>query len=86
MYVRSENTFEEVDEFVNQVTQFYNLNVEMYVPPIKNALSTILHKHPQMQACFMGTRKTDPFSENLREFEVLIKILFFQYWYYLFSF
>lgn len=72
LYVKSENSFEEVDEFIKQMEQYYNLNVVTFTSPIKNALSAVLEKEVNMKACLMGTRRTDPYSSYLDVFQVSV--------------
>lgn len=37
---------------------------------IKKGLETVLKKYPNLKACLMGTRRTDPYSNSLKTFQV----------------
>lgn len=77
LYVRDNDTFPEQDKFVAQCQVFYNLDILSICMGMKEALAELLHRKPNMKACFLGTRRTDPYSENLKTFQVnLDKLLF----------
>ena len=70
--------FPEVDKFVTDTVNKYKLNVVIAFGPIKEALTELHKRIPEIKAIFMGTRRTDPHSENLQEFQVFIfNIIFF---------
>lgn len=69
-YVRSADAFPEQDLFISQCKQYYNLEVMTVQSDIKEALSLVLKRRPNMKACLMGTRRTDPYSSNLEIFQV----------------
>lgn len=69
VYIRPRDPFPEVDEFVDECRKRYPLVSEVYESPMKSALSHFLAKHTGVRAIFVGTRRTDPFSENLHFFQ-----------------
>lgn len=70
LYVKSEDAFPEQDKFISQCQTYYNLEVITVTQSIKEALNKILLMKPNLKACFMGTRRTDPYSNNLKLFQV----------------
>ncbi|KAH1010842.1 FAD synthase [Dendroctonus ponderosae] len=70
LYVRSENTFHEQDEFIEQCLIYYNLEIMSVTANIKDALRITISKKPHLKACFMGTRRTDPFCSHLNAFQM----------------
>lgn len=71
MYVRSEFAFPEQDAFIKECQNYYNLEVIAIHSHIKDGLKNILEKRPNLKACLMGTRRTDPFSDALSAFQVV---------------
>ncbi|XP_050312054.1 probable FAD synthase [Anthonomus grandis grandis] len=65
LYVRSTNTFQEQDDFIERCRIFYNLEVHSSTMSIKEALRSVLAKKPHFQVCFMGSRRTDPYCSDL---------------------
>ncbi|XP_056641728.1 FAD synthase-like [Diorhabda sublineata] len=70
LYVKSQETFPEQDLFISQCQTYYNLDVMVVSMGIKEALNHILNVKPNLKACLMGTRRTDPYSQNLMEFQM----------------
>ncbi|KAJ8919830.1 hypothetical protein NQ315_006359 [Exocentrus adspersus] len=70
LYVQSENAFPEQDQFISQCQTYFNLEVITVVQSIKQALGKILAMKPNLKACFMGTRRTDPYSSDLKVFQM----------------
>lgn len=70
MYVQNQDVFPEQDKFVEQCKIYYNLEVFTLSLGIKEALEKVLQTKPNLKACFMGTRHTDPYSSNLNIFQV----------------
>ncbi|CAG9761544.1 unnamed protein product [Ceutorhynchus assimilis] len=70
LYVRSPNVFEEQDAFIEQCMIFYDLEILSITGNIKEALRITIEQKPHLKACFMGTRRTDPFCSNLNEFQM----------------
>lgn len=71
-YVRSSNAFPEQDAFISKCEHYYNLEVMTVHTDIKEGLALVLKSRPNMKACLMGTRRTDPFSEKLESFQVCL--------------
>lgn len=46
---------------------------------IKDALRITINQKPYLKACFMGTRRTDPFCAHLNAFQVLAPITNLKY-------
>lgn len=76
MYVRSEFAFPEQDEFILQCQNYYNLKIIANHTYIKEGLRDVLERKPNLKACLMGTRRTDPYSENLNCFQVVFSSFF----------
>lgn len=72
LYVKSENAFPEQDKFISQCQTYFNLEVITVTQSIKEALNKTLLMKPSLKACFMGTRRTDPYSINLKVFQVIL--------------
>ncbi|XP_075225421.1 FAD synthase-like isoform X2 [Lycorma delicatula] len=70
VYFRNSDPFPEIESFIQESVKRYKLSLTITPGPIKTALSTLLAQHSEWKAGFMGTRKTDPFSENLIYFQV----------------
>nr|XP_972300.2 PREDICTED: FAD synthase [Tribolium castaneum] len=70
LYVQSESPFPEQDEFIDLCKCYYNLKIMVINAGIKDALGQILEKYPNFKACFMGTRRTDPYSGDLTVFQM----------------
>jgi FAD synthetase len=60
IYVTHPNSFSEVDEFVNDTIQRYNLDLVRIESPIKQALLKYKELHPNIEAILVGTRRNDP--------------------------
>nr|CAD7567658.1 unnamed protein product [Timema californicum] len=52
------------------VKQMYELNLVTIPGPIKGALQKLLKEKPHLKAVLMGTRRTDPYSECLKHFQM----------------
>ncbi|KAK9882595.1 hypothetical protein WA026_022223 [Henosepilachna vigintioctopunctata] len=96
LYVQGPKPFMEQEEFVDECQELYSLNIIRHQMDIKTALKTILGEHSNLKACLMGTRRTDPFSKNLGDFQMtdpdypevmrvspLLNWSYFQIWNYL---
>ncbi|KAJ8965687.1 hypothetical protein NQ314_003969 [Rhamnusium bicolor] len=70
LYVKSENAFPEQDTFISQCEVYFNLEVMTVSLGIKEALNEVLLRKPNLKACLMGTRRTDPFSNDLKIFQM----------------
>ncbi|KAJ6656981.1 hypothetical protein lerEdw1_002982 [Lerista edwardsae] len=68
LYIRTVSPFPEMEEFIGDTTQRYNLDVRNVHGNIKQALSDLKIQQPQLEAVLMGTRRTDPYSWTLTAF------------------
>ncbi|XP_018359131.1 PREDICTED: FAD synthase-like isoform X2 [Trachymyrmex cornetzi] len=67
LYV-TDDSFPEVEAFVESAVRYYGLEIIRMQRPIKSALSALLEEKNYLKAAIMGTRKGDPGSENLQAF------------------
>ncbi|OAQ99167.1 hypothetical protein LLEC1_01244, partial [Akanthomyces lecanii] len=68
MYIAPPDPFPEMGEFVAQSTEEYHLDLKQYTMAMRPALDAYLAETPAVKAIFMGTRRTDPYSEHLEHF------------------
>lgn len=68
IYIVPPDPFPEVDEFVDESTADYNLDLARYPLAMRAALDAFLTDRPSVRAIFMGTRRTDPHGEFLTHF------------------
>ncbi|XP_065920811.1 FAD synthase-like isoform X2 [Dysidea avara] len=66
--ISDKESFPEVDEFVEQCIHKYGLNLTTVQAPIREGLYKLKELQPSLKAVLMGTRRTDPFSQNLTSF------------------
>lgn len=66
VYIRNADTFPEIDEFVKECEREYGLDMEVSTETMKNALQKYLEHHRGVKAVFVGIRRADPWSENLK--------------------
>jgi len=69
VYIVSRHPFSEVDDFVLSSAADYHLDISRYALPMKQGLETFLADRPDMQAIFVGTRRTDPHGAKLKHFD-----------------
>ncbi|KAI8611703.1 hypothetical protein BC830DRAFT_1171672 [Chytriomyces sp. MP71] len=69
LYVTVADQFPEVDCFVDEMAHRYNLNVFRTSLSMKEGLAAYLAAFPQVKAVLVGTRRTDPYSSNLKPFD-----------------
>jgi hypothetical protein len=60
LYVQPDDPFEEVEEFVYESVERYELDLETIRDGMKVALGKFLQNNPKTKAILIGTRKTDP--------------------------
>ncbi|GFS55781.1 FAD synthase [Trichonephila inaurata madagascariensis] len=65
LYVKTGETFEEVDKFIESSVKTYNLNLVTINGNLKDSFQIFLQKYPKVKAVFMGSRRGDPGIENL---------------------
>ncbi|VEN33904.1 unnamed protein product, partial [Callosobruchus maculatus] len=68
-YVKTSNIFPEQTKFIEYCKVYFNLQIEESTRPMKEHLEHILNIRPNLKACLMGTRRTDPYSAHLEIFE-----------------
>lgn len=68
IYIVSKDPFDEVEEFVKITSAQYHLDLRRYAMGMREALDAYLKDRPEVQAIFMGTRRTDPHSDTLGHF------------------
>ncbi|XP_014248229.1 FAD synthase-like isoform X2 [Cimex lectularius] len=67
LYVKNENTFKEVEDFICKTTQRYRLDLVTKQGPIRNALNELkmTEEGKRWKIALMGTRRNDPCGKNL---------------------
>ncbi|XP_078527192.1 FAD synthase isoform X2 [Lissotriton helveticus] len=65
LYIRTVSPFLEMEQFMQDTTKRYNLEVITLQGSIKQSLSELKAQRPQLEAVLMGTRRTDPYSCSL---------------------
>uniref|UniRef100_A0AAG5CZL0 FAD synthase n=1 Tax=Anopheles atroparvus TaxID=41427 RepID=A0AAG5CZL0_ANOAO len=69
IYVRPLNPFSEIEEFVEQCREHYGITISTVNGGIKSALEAICREDTQIKACIMGSRRSDPYCEQLEPFK-----------------
>ncbi|XP_015921627.2 FAD synthase [Parasteatoda tepidariorum] len=67
--VKSGQSFQEIENFIELCVDRYDLEVMTYEHPIKEALSNLKKDHPEIEAILMGSRLTDPHCSQLLPFQ-----------------
>lgn len=72
IYFRTSEPFDEIEEFVMSCEGFYGITISTVesVTSMKEVLTNICDNDPDISACIMGSRRTDPYCENLNSFQV----------------
>ncbi|KAM5127390.1 FAD synthase isoform 1-T2 [Mantella aurantiaca] len=65
LYIRIVSPFLEMEQFMQDTTKRYNLQIYTIQGDIKQALMDLKAQQPQLEAILMGTRRTDPYSRSL---------------------
>ena len=68
IYIVSPDPFPEVEDFVATSAEHYHVSLRRYALPMREALDAYLNDKPEVEAIFMGTRRTDPHSDTLGHF------------------
>ena len=68
IYIQCNSPFPQVEEFIENASRKYDLNLIRRKGNIRKALEELKSSHPRIQAILMGTRRHDPFSDKLRSF------------------
>lgn len=69
IYIRTPNSFKEVDEFVEECAQKYHLELTTSEQPMRDALQGYLDDNEEVRAIFVGIRRADPYAEHLQYFQ-----------------
>uniref|UniRef100_A0A1B0EYI7 FAD synthase n=1 Tax=Phlebotomus papatasi TaxID=29031 RepID=A0A1B0EYI7_PHLPP len=73
-YFQPDDPFAEVEEFVIFCENYYSIEIKRVRGTIREALGKICNvegsQKDAFEACFMGSRRTDPFCSNLDHFQV----------------
>lgn len=72
LYIENHDPFPEIDVFIKNIVSYYDLNILTMKSSIKESLEVLSKNKPHIKACLMGTRRTDPYSQNLNTFQVYI--------------
>ena len=76
IYMQPEQPFVEIELFIENCINDYSIYIEKINGDIRKVLEVICNSNKAMKACFMGSRQTDPYCQNLKAFQVNYKILF----------
>lgn len=70
-YIEPEtDAFEEVEQFVFSCEAHYRIKINrIRGKQIKEVLATICEQNPMLEACIMGSRRTDPYCGDLNAFQ-----------------
>ncbi|XP_071548026.1 FAD synthase-like isoform X2 [Panulirus ornatus] len=70
VYITCANPFDELEKFIDDTVDRYKLNLWRYNGPIKQGLEQLTIQKPHIKAILMGTRSTDPYSQDLKAFQM----------------
>lgn len=72
IYFRSSDPFPEIEAFVQSCEAYYKIKIEAVQADasMKEVLTGICESDKEIKACIMGSRRTDPYCENLDSFHV----------------
>jgi len=68
--IKNENPFVEMEDFITESVERYNLNLWRYDSTILSGLRSALTEHPEIKAVLMGTRRSDPSGRALSYFQM----------------
>ncbi|XP_059048317.1 FAD synthase-like [Achroia grisella] len=66
VYIRTNDPFNEIEEFVKLIEEHYSVRLNVVNGEMRTSLQRILDEDDSLKACLMGTRRTDPFSQDLK--------------------
>ncbi|KAI9551950.1 hypothetical protein GHT06_022287 [Daphnia sinensis] len=70
LYIRGQDPFPEMEQFIEDTRQRYNLELWTVPGPVRSGLKMALNEHPEIKAILMGTRRSDPHAANLQAFQM----------------
>ncbi|KAL4704078.1 hypothetical protein ACJJTC_004424 [Scirpophaga incertulas] len=65
VYIRTSKPFREIEDFVKEIQGHYGISLRVVEGEMKLTLEKLLERDSNLKACLMGTRRTDPYSEDL---------------------
>ncbi|KAJ8732518.1 hypothetical protein PYW07_015117 [Mythimna separata] len=66
VYIRTKGPFREIETFVEEIKEHYGVTLLVTEGELKGTLQRLLDQDDRLKAGLMGTRRTDPYSENLQ--------------------
>lgn len=72
LYIQPDDPFDEIEQFIYECEKHYKIEVKAVRNSVKGALAELCEQYPQLKVCVMGCRRTDPYCENLNEYQVRI--------------
>jgi len=74
IYLQPEQPFEEVEKFVGECSKkYFPIVIKPGFGTKQDALFRICEDYPELRACLMGCRRTDPYCHELNDFEMTTK-------------
>lgn len=71
IYLQPEQPFEEIESFVDDCSRkYFPIVIKSGLGTKQDALFRICDDYPDLKACLMGCRRTDPYCHDLNDFEV----------------
>jgi len=74
IYLQPEEPFEEVEKFVGECSiNYFPIVIKSGLGKKQDVLFRICEEYTELKACFMGCRRTDPYCQDLGDFEMTTK-------------
>ncbi|CAF0735339.1 unnamed protein product [Rotaria sp. Silwood1] len=68
VFIHNKPQFDDVLQFIDETVKRYDIDLIEIQGRMQDALNRLKSTHPEIQCLVMGTRLTDPYSSNLKEF------------------